>query len=238
MGGSAAPGPEAPGLDHGLRALWGADVHRLAGRSTWLDLVHQLRTDRTARPIFTARLCQATSRAGAAAALRHALFRRAHRWATARAGMDLPWETPIGPGLAIAHGWGLVVSPDARIGSNVTLFHGVTIGRKDDLSPDGSRVVGGAPTIGDGVWIGPHAVVVGAITVGDGARIGPGAVLTKDVPPRSLVVGNPGTVIATDVAPDTPNPAPLDAGQPGRTRRPKAARRLVAARRSIVRNRS
>jgi serine O-acetyltransferase len=122
--------------------------------------------------------------------------------------MDFPWEASVGPGFAIVHGWGLVVSPDARIGANVTVFHGVTIGRKDDIAPDGSRVVGGAPTIEDGVWIGPHALVVGPITIGAGSRIAGGAVVTKDVPPRSLVTGNPGKVVASDVPPDTPNPWP------------------------------
>jgi serine O-acetyltransferase len=191
------------------QALWQADIHRICGRATTRDLVHQFRTNRTVRPVITARLCQAYPRSGAAGAVLHKLFRRLHRWTTDRAGMDLPWEAEIGPGFAIVHGWSLVVSPDARIGSNVTVFHGVTIGRKDDIASDGTRVVGGAPTIGDGVWIGPHAVVVGDITVGEGSRIGGGSVVTKDVPPRSLVVGNPGKVIESDVAPDTPNPAPL-----------------------------
>jgi serine O-acetyltransferase len=192
------------------QALVEADMHRIGAGADPASLVRELRRTRSQRPIITARLCQAYPVPdGPAGRALHLLFRRAHRWAVDRAGMDLPWEAEIGPGFAVVHGWGLVVSPDARIGANVTVFHGVTIGRKDDIASDGTRTLGGAPTIEDGVWIGPHAVVVGAITVGAGSRIGGGTVVTKDVPPRSLVVGNPGKVIESDVAPDTPNPAPL-----------------------------
>lgn len=190
-------------------ALWRSDIHRICGRATTADLVRQMLKNRVARPIITARLCQALPRDGAIDAWLHRLSRRAHRWTVERAGMDFPWEAEVGPGFAIAHGWGLVISPDAKIGANVTVFHGVTIGRKDDIAPDGTRTVGGAPTIEDGVWIGPHAIVVGDITVGAGSRIGGGSVVTKNIPPRSLVVGNPGAVIQSDVAPDTPYPAPL-----------------------------
>jgi serine O-acetyltransferase len=38
--------------------------------------------------------------------------------------IDLPLRTPVGPGLHIAHSVGLVVNEQARIGANVTLFHG------------------------------------------------------------------------------------------------------------------
>lgn len=188
--------------------LWRSDVHRIYGHATRADLARLLWRDRMTRPLLTARLCQATSRGGVVGELRHWVLRRLHVWSQAQGGLDLPWETATGPGLSLVHGWGLVVSHQARIGANVTLFHGVTIGRKDDIAPDGSRTVGGAPTIEDGVWIGPHALVVGPITIGAGSRIGGGSVVTKDVPPHSLVTGNPGRVVATDVPPDTPNPWP------------------------------
>lgn len=186
--------------------MWGPDLHRIVPGASSRELVDVLRRDRNFRAIVTARLCQRFHGGGG---VRGRLLRRLHRWTTERAGMDLPWEAEIGPGLAIVHGWGLVVSPLAQIGSNVTLFHGVTIGRKDDIAADGSRVVGGAPLIEDDVWIGPNAMVLGSVTVGAGSRVAPGAILTKDVPPRSLVAGNPASVIRSDVPPDTPNPAPL-----------------------------
>ncbi len=185
---------------------WRADVHRVAGQASLPELVRLVRGSRVFRPILTARLCRSAPLPPSVRGPAHLVLRRLHRLAQHQAGMDLPWETEIGIGLTIVHGWGLVVSPDARLGRNVTLFHGVTIGRKDTIAADGTRTVGGAPTIGDQVWIGPHALVVGDITIGEGSVIGGGSVVTKDVPPHSLVVGNPAQVIARDVAPDCPNP--------------------------------
>lgn len=210
-------GPAA--LSHSSRPprRWAEDLRADAWRSLGhrpgvTDLVKLLWRDRTFRPVFTARLCQATPRPSPLTAVGGWLLRRLHRWMQQQAGVDLPHEAAIGPGFAIVHGWGLVVSPDARIGCNVTVFHGVTVGRKDTIAADGTRTVGGAPTIGDEVWIGPNAIVVGAIVIGAGAVIGGGAVVTKDVPPASMVVGNPAKVIATDIQPDCPHPAPLDGG--------------------------
>lgn len=121
--------------------------------------------------------------------------------------MDLPWRTKIGPGFTITHGWGLVISPGATIGSNVTVYHGVTIGQKDRISPNGR--VTAYPTIQDEVWTGAHAVIVGGVVIGRGARIAPGTIVTSDVEPHSIVGGNPMCVIRTDARPDVVNPAKL-----------------------------
>ncbi|MBI5750775.1 MAG: serine acetyltransferase [Hydrogenophilales bacterium] len=136
------------------------------------------------------------------------LFRISHAWAQSAGGMDFPRQCRVGIGLKITHGWGLVVSAGAQIGSNVTLFHGVTLGQKDRILANGERV-SGYPVIGNNVWIGPHAIVVGGVTVGDGAIIAGGAVVTKDVPPSSVVVGNPMRIIKTNAAPDVMNPVQL-----------------------------
>lgn len=76
----------------------------------------------------------------------------------------------IGPGLFLQHGHGTKISAE-RIGSNCFVNQWVTVGYTDH----------GRPTIGDGVRIGPGAVVVGPVTLGDGCRIGPNAVIVKDV---------------------------------------------------------
>jgi serine O-acetyltransferase len=119
--------------------------------------------------------------------------------------MDLTWSTAIGGGFRIAHGWGLVITPNARIGRNVTVFHGVTIGQKDDIAPDGSRTTS-YPTIEDEVWIGPHAVIVGGVTVGRGSRIAAQAMVTEDIPPHRIVGGNPLRLLREDAPPDVVNP--------------------------------
>ncbi|WP_422834806.1 serine O-acetyltransferase [Variovorax sp. HJSM1_2] len=128
-----------------------------------------------------------------------------HRAARHFAGLDLPWSTRIAPGFRIDHGWGLVLNAGSVIGSNVTMFHGVTLGQRDRVAPDGTRVTG-TPLVEDEVWIGPHAVIVGGITVGRGSRIAAGAFVTQDVPPASLVIGNPAQIVRTGMPPDVENP--------------------------------
>lgn len=85
----------------------------------------------------------------------------------------------------LPHPYCVVVNPKVRLGRNVTLYQGVTLGGKRT----GRRA--GVPQIGDGVVIFPNAVVVGAVFIGDGAQVGPGAVVNEDVPAGATVVGNP-----------------------------------------------
>ena len=154
------------------------------------------------------RLCQAAARARGP--LRALLFplRMAHRIASSFAAVDLPWECEIGAGLAITHGWGLVVSPGAKVGCNVTLFHGATLGRRDRIAQNGARITE-HPVIEDEVWVGPHAIIVGGVTIGRGSRLAGGTFVTGNVPPHSVVVGNPSSVVRSGCPPDVTNPAPL-----------------------------
>lgn len=184
-----------------------ADTHRQFGRYSALLLLKGVLTRRNFRPIVTLRLCQGARGAGAAGRLLLPLCKIAHRLATHWAAIDFSWQTQIGGGLAITHGWGLVVSPGAVIGRNVTLFHGVTLGRRDRIAADGARLTA-YPLIEDEVWIGPHAIIVGGVTIGRGSRIGGGAFVNTDVPPYSVVSGNPGTVVRHGCTPDVMNPAP------------------------------
>ena len=111
-------------------------------------------------------------------------------------GMEIPVKTTVGPRLRVVHGYGLVVNVDSRIGSDVTVRHGVTIGNNGEGGP--------SPTIGDGADIGAAAIVIGGIVVGAGARVGAGAVVVHDVPPGATAVGNPARILAP-----SPGHAPL-----------------------------
>jgi serine O-acetyltransferase len=107
-----------------------------------------------------------------------------------------------------------VISHRATVGSNVTVYHGTTIGQKDEISVDGRVAL--YPTIEDEVWIGAHAVIAGGVLVGRGSRIAPGTIVTGDVEPYSIVGGNPMRVIKTDALPDVVNPAELESMKKGK----------------------
>jgi serine O-acetyltransferase len=106
-------------------------------------------------------------------------------------GYQILEHTEIGPGFYIGHVGPLVVNYRARIGRNVNIAIGVTIGQANRGKFEG------APTLGNRVWVGTNAIVVGKITIGDGALIAPGAYVNFDVPPNAVVMGNPAKIVST-----------------------------------------
>lgn len=102
----------------------------------------------------------------------------------------------LGPRLFIDHGAGVVIGETAVVGSDVTIYHGVTLGGTS-LS-HGKR----HPTVGNRVTVGAGAKVLGNLTVGDDSRIGANAVLVRSVQDHSVVVGVPGQVIAHGTSPE------------------------------------
>ena len=107
---------------------------------------------------------------------------------------QIPPETRIGPGLYLGHIGAIVVNPDATLGRNVNLAHGVTIGQAN------RGHLKGAPTIGDHVWIGTGSTIVGKITIGNDVLIAPNTYVNFDVPAHSIVVGNPGKITSRENA--------------------------------------
>ena len=104
-------------------------------------------------------------------------------------GIDIHPGATLGPGLFIDHGMGLVIGETAELGSNVTLYQGVTLGGTG--KEKGKR----HPTIGNNVVVSSGAKVLGSFKVGDNSKIGSGSVVLKEVPPNSVVVGVPGRVV-------------------------------------------
>jgi serine O-acetyltransferase len=101
-------------------------------------------------------------------------------------GIEIHPAANIGDGLFIDHGMGVVIGETAELGTNVTLYQGVTLG--------GTGFEAGKrhPTVGDDVVVGSGAKLLGPIVVGDRAKIGANSVVIHDVPRDSTVVGNPG----------------------------------------------
>jgi serine O-acetyltransferase len=119
-------------------------------------------------------------------------------------GVDIHPGAMIGPGLFIDHATGVVIGETAEIGTNVTIYQGVTLGGTS------LEAVKRHPTIGDRVTIGAGAKLLGAITIGHDSRIGANAVVVHDVPPNSIVVGVPGQVIARSRPHTAASPPDLD----------------------------
>jgi serine O-acetyltransferase len=107
-------------------------------------------------------------------------------------GIEIHPAASIGEGLFIDHGSGVVIGETADIGSDVTLYQGVTLGGTGFST--GKR----HPTIEDNVTIGSGAKLLGPITIGHGAKIGANSVVVIDVPANATVVGVPGHPVRVD----------------------------------------
>lgn len=106
-----------------------------------------------------------------------------------KTGIEIDFENGlIGGGLQLIHAYNITVNPSARLGNNVVLFKGCTVGsiRSGNKS--------GVPEIGDNVVIGCNAFVCGGITIGHDVLIAANSFVNFDVPPHSIVIGNPGII--------------------------------------------
>ncbi|WQK86736.1 serine O-acetyltransferase [Mammaliicoccus sp. Dog046] len=107
-------------------------------------------------------------------------------------GVEIHPGATIGKRLFIDHGMGIVIGETCRIGNNVTIYQGVTLGGTG--KERGKR----HPDIGDNVLIAAGAKVLGNIEVGSNVNIGANSVVLNDVPDYSTVVGIPGRIVKQD----------------------------------------
>ncbi len=117
------------------------------------------------------------------------LARMLSQYARFLTGVDIHPAALLGRRLFIDHATGVVIGETAIVGSDVTLYQGVTLGGTG--KGHGKR----HPTICDGVFIGNNANVLGNISVGQNSRVGAGSVVLNDVPPNSTVVGVPAHIV-------------------------------------------
>lgn len=111
-----------------------------------------------------------------------------------RTQIQIPARTSIGEGFYIGHLGRVVINPDAKLGRNINIATGVTIG----VQNRGEKK--GAPHISDNCWIGTNAVIVGNVKIGSDVLIAPLAYVNFDVPDHSIVIGNPGKIIPRENA--------------------------------------
>lgn len=104
--------------------------------------------------------------------------------------LDFPLETQIEPGLIIYHTGRVVVNGNTKIGRNVTLSPGVTIGKS--ICHKSHKEL--HPIIGDRVFIGANATIIGGVIIGDNVLIAANTFVTRNIPSNSLVIGNPAVI--------------------------------------------
>ena len=97
-------------------------------------------------------------------------------------GVDIHPGALLGRRLFIDHATGVVIGETAIVGSDVTIYQGVTLGGTG--KGHGKR----HPTICDAVFIGNNANVLGNITVGQNSRVGAGSVVLSSVPPNLSLI--------------------------------------------------
>jgi serine O-acetyltransferase len=111
-------------------------------------------------------------------------------WAKFLTGIEIHPGATIGRRFVIDHGMGVVIGETSIIGDDVLIYHGVTLGGKENSAVDRH------PIIGSHVVIGAGAKIIGRITIGDNCYIGANTVVTKNVPSGSTVVGETGRVLS------------------------------------------
>jgi serine O-acetyltransferase len=104
---------------------------------------------------------------------------------------DINPAAPFGKGIFLDHATGLVVGATARVGDNVSILQGVTLGGTGKQGGDRH------PKIENGVLIGAGAKILGNIVIGHCSRIAAGSVVLKPVPANSTVAGVPARVIGS-----------------------------------------
>ena len=112
-------------------------------------------------------------------------------WAHRETGIDIHPGAKIGGSFFIDHGTGVVIGETCEIGSQVTLYQGVTLGAWSFPRDDDGNLIRGTkrhPTLEDRVTVYSNATILGGTTVvGAGSLIGSSVSLNRSVPPNTIV---------------------------------------------------
>jgi len=112
-------------------------------------------------------------------------------WAHRETGIDIHPGATIGGSFFIDHGTGVVIGETCEIGSNVTLYQGVTLGAWSFPRDEEGNLIRGTkrhPTLEDRVAVYSNATILGGTTViGAGSLIGSSVTLSRSVPPNTIV---------------------------------------------------
>ena len=108
-----------------------------------------------------------------------------------RTGVDIHPGAEIGPAFFVDHASGVVIGETTKIGANVTIYQGVTLGAKSFPKDANGRVIRGVkrhPTIGDRVTIYAGAIILGGDTeIGDDCIVSANVHCTKSAPAGHII---------------------------------------------------
>lgn len=106
-------------------------------------------------------------------------------------GIDIHPGATIGSRFVIDHGTGVVIGETTRIGNNVRIYQGVTLGAMSLPMDAGEKLRGKKrhPTLEDDVIIYAGATILGGDTIiGERSVVGGNVWLTESIPPDTLVM--------------------------------------------------
>ncbi len=148
------------------------------------------------RYTFFMRCCRYFGRKGGGIRLLYFICRIALRHYSVKYGFQIPWQTDIGPGLAIGHYGPIIVNPNSTIGVNCNISVGVLLGLNHKIDENGRSLGFEYPAVGNRVSLGNNCKVIGGVSIGDNCIVGVSAVVTKSLPANSVAVGCPAKVIS------------------------------------------
>jgi serine O-acetyltransferase len=113
-------------------------------------------------------------------------------------GTEIPASVEIGDGLVLRHAaTGVFIHPETRIGRDVTIYQGVTIGRSDVWRPPHEPFAGFE--IEDEALLCARATILSPgrerLVVGRGSVVGAGAVLKQSTGPGEIWAGVPARLV-------------------------------------------
>ncbi len=103
--------------------------------------------------------------------------------------VDIHPAVPVGTGVFIDHGTGVVIGETSVIGNDVSILQEVTLGGTGKERGDRH------PKVHDGVLLSAGAKILGNIVIGRDAKVGAGSVVLHDVPPCATVAGVPARIV-------------------------------------------
>ncbi len=106
-------------------------------------------------------------------------------------GIEIGHGVWFGRRLVLDHTHGTVIGQQVKIGDNVTLMHGITLGSIGNQLGLTHR----HPEVQSGSNVGVNSTVLGRIEIGHCTNIGANAVVVKQVLPYNVVVGVPAQAL-------------------------------------------